>query len=61
LYCERGLVIREIADDHSEYGKTRVHRALVEYGLTGDDEASSVQSDHSDSSSSSRVNWSRMK
>ena len=62
LYCEQDLTIIEIADEHAEHEKTSVYNALVEFGLTNLDaeEASSDQSDHSDSSKNSSVNWSRM-
>lgn len=34
LKKEEGLSVREIAEDHAEVGRTAVHDALVEYGIT---------------------------
>jgi len=33
LYCEEGLSIREIVDEHAELSVERVHHALGEYNL----------------------------
>jgi hypothetical protein len=53
LYQKDGLSIREIAKEHASVGRTSVHSALQEAGITGADESNPS----ADSVSDESVNW----
>ena len=38
LYCERGLTVREIAENHASVTKTPVYEALREHSILNDTE-----------------------
>ncbi len=64
LYLEKNLTVCEIADNHSEYEKTKVHEALVEHGIiqtnANNDSHSNRGTDPPSDQTESKIEWSKL-